>query len=396
MYRSRAAVVVTLFSACVLLAACGGGGDRSSGGSGGGQPVKIGLITVTDGPFADNGKRAQEGATYAVERINRSGGINGSRIELVVHDAHGDPAAMANIVRKLASDDKVLAVVGPVLSPECEVGCVLANQLHLPMISPGVGKPGVMDNARPYAFTLVQPDADNSAPAIAHVLEQQGAKTGAIIVDQSNATTKALGDFWTKTFEANGVRTVSTVTFTSGDSSFAAQVTKLAGDRPDVLGLAANPPDAARIALEIQRQGLEAQLLGTGILQSAGADFLKAGGSAVNGTKTAAQFDPDNPDPEARALITAYRTETGAAPTLNAAYAHDAVAILAEIIKSSGVENTASSLAADRDRIMKALPEVDDYVGMGGLTDLQPNGVTKRPTLVATVQDGKFVIERVS
>jgi len=373
------------------LAACGGSGGGSSGGSK--APIKLGLITVKDGAFADNGKQAEAGARYAVKKINDAGGIKGQRVELVEADTHGDPASMANIVRKMATEDKVLGIVGPVLSAECEVGCTLANTLKVPIVSPGAGKVGVVANARPYAFTLVQPDGENSAPAIKSIIAKQQIKTAAIIVDQKQAVTKALNDFWSATFQQNNVQVVKTVTFGTGDPSFAAQVTSLAGSKPDALGLAASPPDAARIALEIQRQGLKVQLLGTGILQSAGADFIKAGGSAVEGTKTAAQFDPADPDPTARKLIADYEKETGAKIALNGAYAFDAVNIFAQLIKTTGVQNKVSTLVEDRDKIMRGLPKIDDFVGMGGKTDIGEDGVTKRPSRVATVKNGQFVIE---
>lgn len=386
--NSRLAVLVLGVLAAVALASCGGGGSSSSGKA----VIKLGLITVKDGPFADNGKQAEAGAQYAVTKINDGGGVNGQKIELVEADTHGDPSSMANIVRKMATEDKVIGIVGPVLSAECRIGCPLANSLKVPMLSPGAGSPGVVANARPYAFTLVEPDGENSAPAIKSVIAQQGIKTAAIIVDQTQVVTKALFAFWKKTFGANQVQIVKTVTFAGGDPSFAAQVTALSGAHPQALGLAANPPDAARIALEIQRQGLKVQLLGTGILQSAGADFIKAGGTAVEGTKTAAQFDPNTSDPTAHKLLAQYAKDTGKQIGLNGAYAFDAVNIIAQIIKNSGVQNKSSTLASDRDKIMMGLPKVDNYDGMGGKTVIGNDGVTKRPSLVATVRNGQFVI----
>lgn len=386
---SRGALVAVGILLAGPLTACSGGGSTTSTNA----PIKLGFITVKEGNFADNGKQAEAGVNYAVKKINEAGGVKGQKIELVSADTHGDPSSMANIVRKMATEDKVLAIVGPVLSNECLVGCPLGNSLKVPLLSPGAGQPGVVANARPYAFTLVQPDGENSAPAIKSIIAKQDIKTAAIIVDQKLTVTKALGRFWNRTFQENNVQIVKTVTFGTGDPSFAAQVTSLAGARPDALGLAAAPPDAARIALEIQRQGLKTQLLGTGILQSAGADFIKAGGSAVEGTKAAAQFDPNNPDQTAHKLLAEYEKDTGSKIGLNGAYAFDAVNIIAQLIKTTGVQNKASTLVEDRDKIMRGLPKIDDYVGMGGTTDIGEDGVTKRPSQVATVRNGQFVIE---
>ena len=67
------------------------------------------------------------------------------------------------------------------------------------------------------------------------------------------------------------------VTFQSGDPSVAAQVSKLKALNPDAVVLAASPGDAAKIAIEIRRQGMKQQLLGSGAL--VGDEFLKSGGS---------------------------------------------------------------------------------------------------------------------
>ncbi|MGI8876897.1 MAG: ABC transporter substrate-binding protein [Egibacteraceae bacterium] len=363
-----------------------------------GESVKIGFITVTSGsPFAANGQRAQEGVRFAVEQINADGGIGGVPIELVEADTRGDVNAVANLVRRMATEDNVLAIMGPLLSGECAVGCPLANQLGVPVLTPGAAQPGLMEQARPYAFRLVQPDPANSAPAVAAIIEQEGISTAAIIVDEQEAIAKFMGEnFWPAVFEDNGVEVVETVTFTTGESSFAPQVTRLAAAQPDAVALAAGPADAARIALEIQSQGLETQLIGSGGLQSAGQDFVDAGGDAVEGAKTAAQFDPDDPDPQVQQLRESFLEESGNDEVaLNTAFAYDAVYILVDLIKRTGVTNDPAALVEDRDKIAEGLPTIHDWVGMGGLTSLGEDGEVVRPVLVATVQDGRFVIEQV-
>ena len=79
--------------------------------------------------------------------------------------------------------------------------------------------------------------------------------------------------------------------------------------------LAASPGDAAKIAIEIRRQGMKQQLLGSGAL--VGDEFLKSGGNAVEGAITAAQFWRENPDPKAHAYLAALEKRTGEPPVLH-------------------------------------------------------------------------------
>lgn len=388
----RPAALCALFAAALLwLTSCGANVGAESDPS----TIKIGFITVSTGPFADNGNRATQGVEYAVERINAEGGIDGARIELVRADTRGDISSLGSTVRQMITRDRVLAIVGPILSGECEVACALANDLKTPIISPGAGQPGILENARPYGFSLVQPDGENSGPAITEIIESEGINSAALIIDESQAVTQAQRPFWEQVFSENGVNLVSTQTITAGDASFAAQVTEIAGANPQAVALAAGPADAARIAQEIRRQNLDAQLLGMGALQSAGGDFIQAGGDAVEGTMTAAQFDPDNPDETARQLIDRYTRDTGEDITLNAAYGFDAINIIAQMIRDRDVSNESDSLEADRELIQQGINELEGYVGMGGDTTFGDDGVVKRPSQIATIENGQFVITQV-
>ncbi|GAC1325682.1 MAG: ABC transporter substrate-binding protein [Chloroflexota bacterium] len=363
-----------------------------------GPELRIGLITVTEGsPFASNGKRALEGARFAVQEINDAGGVGGVPLKLVETDTRGDVNTTTNLVRRLATEDKVVAIVGPLLSGECAAGCPLANELKVPLVSPGSAQAGLMEKARPYAFRTVMPDDANSYQSIQAIVKKQNIKTAAIIRDEKEAIAKFMGEtFWPKVFRENGVDVVENVTFTTGDSSYAAQVTKIKAANPGAVALAAGSGDAARIALELKRQNVKTQMLGSGGLQSSGEDFIKAGGDAVEGAMTAAQFDPANPDPAVQALIKNYQQKTGNQDvTLNAAFAYDAIYIMVDQIKRTGVTNDPNALANDRDRIKDGLPTLRNFNGMGGLTSLGADGEVRRPTMIATVKGGKFVIEQV-
>jgi branched-chain amino acid transport system substrate-binding protein len=363
-----------------------------------GPEIKLGLITVTEGsPFASNGKRALEGARFAVQEINDAGGVGGVPIKLIETDTRGDVNATTNLVRRLGTEDNALGIVGPLLSGECAAGCPLANELKVPLVSPGSAQAGLMEKARPYAFRTVMPDDANSYQSIQAIIKRQNIKTAAIIRDEKEAIAKFMGEtFWPKVFRENGVDIVENVTFTAGDASYAAQVTRIKAANPQAVALAAGSGDAARIALELKRQNVKTQMLGSGGLQSSGEDFIKAGGDAVEGAMTAAQFDPANPDPSVQALIKNYQAKTGNTDvTLNAAFTYDAIYIMADQIKRMGVTNDPANLAADRDKIKDGLAKLSNFNGMGGLTSLGPDGEVRRPTMIATVKGGQFVIEQV-
>jgi branched-chain amino acid transport system substrate-binding protein len=397
MTRSRAALRTALAAATVVLvvAATGCGGDDDNGGGSSSDPYKFGLLTSSAGPFASNAKVMQQGVEYAVKLINDGGGIDGAKIELVTTDLLNDPQNAATSVPELASKENVVAVIGPVDSAGCEIACALANKLKMPIVSPGAARPGVLGGARPYGFSVAQPDAANSTAVLKKIISQQQVKTAAIIYDGANATTKAQFDLFKNVFESSGVQVVKTATFTSGDASFAAQVTSIAGGRPDVLALAAGPDDAGRIAVEVKAQNLTTKLLGTGSLQSGGAAYVKAAGAAAEGTLAAAQYDPKSTTAPAKDLLEKAQQSTGLAEVpLNFAYAYDAVNMIVDIIKTKKLRGDSKSVAKTREAIKDGLTSSGGYNGMAGTTKFGQDGFSQRPELIARVDGGRFVIVR--
>lgn len=381
----------------VLAATSAGSAARAdSARSADGAPIRIGLLLSSEGPFANNSETAQRGAEYAVETINEAGGVNGQPIELVAADSIGQPEQLATIIPRMATEDNVLAIVGPVESASCDVSCPLALQFELPMVSPGAARPGVLEPGRPYAFSLAQPDAANSTPALEFILADREVAAAAIIYDEANATTSAQADLFRAAFAASGVELVDEVTYTTGDASFAAQITQLASSEPDVIALAAGPADAGRIAVEVDAQGVETQLLGTGSLQSDINGFLEAAGDAAEGTLSAAQYDPNSPDPVASELLAAGEAHLDADEVpLNFAYGHDAVNIIASIIEERELTGESSTLADDRIAIQEGLNELEEFVGMADRTVFGEDGFSLRPVLIAEIVDGAVVITEV-
>jgi len=83
------------------------------------RPYKIGTIQPLSGAGAAGGKTALVGVAMAVDRINKSGGINGRPIELVIADDESKPDVARRKAQKLVDDDKIDVQVGGFLSNIC-------------------------------------------------------------------------------------------------------------------------------------------------------------------------------------------------------------------------------------------------------------------------------------
>src|SRR5262245_35329653 len=83
------------------------------------KPYKIGTLQPLSGAGAAGGKTALVGVQMAVDRINKSGGINGRPIEIVVADDESKPDVGRRKTEKLVVEDNVDVHLGGFLSNIC-------------------------------------------------------------------------------------------------------------------------------------------------------------------------------------------------------------------------------------------------------------------------------------
>src|SRR5438309_1563826 len=93
------------------------------------KPYKIGVLQPLSGVAAAGGKTALVGTQVAAERINKSGGINGRPVELVIADYESKPDVGRRKAEKLVVEDKVDLAEGGYLSNVC-LACMPVFEEH--------------------------------------------------------------------------------------------------------------------------------------------------------------------------------------------------------------------------------------------------------------------------
>jgi branched-chain amino acid transport system substrate-binding protein len=93
------------------------------------KPYKIGTMQPLSGAAAAGGKTALVGVQMAVDRINKSGGVSGRPIELVVADYESKPDVGRRKAEKLAVEDQIDVQVGGFLSNVC-LACMPVWEEH--------------------------------------------------------------------------------------------------------------------------------------------------------------------------------------------------------------------------------------------------------------------------
>jgi len=93
------------------------------------KPYKIGVMQPLTGLAAAGGKTALVGSQLAAERMNKSGGINGRPVELVIADYESKPDIGRRKAEKLAVEDNVDVNEGGYLSNVC-LACMPVWEEH--------------------------------------------------------------------------------------------------------------------------------------------------------------------------------------------------------------------------------------------------------------------------
>ena len=93
------------------------------------EPVKIGAIFSVTGAASFLGEPEKNTVLMLKEQINKSGGINGRPVEIIIEDSKSDESAAVLAAKKLIERDKVIAIIGPSTTGESMAVIPIATEL---------------------------------------------------------------------------------------------------------------------------------------------------------------------------------------------------------------------------------------------------------------------------
>lgn len=353
-------LVVVMAVASLALAACGGNGEGPGGGEGSEEgPIRIGLLAdVTGDAAACCGLFHRAAAELALEQLNEDGGIDGRQVEFIFSDTQGDKAQSVTLYNRLASNDDVVAVIGPTRTDEVVALAPIANRGGLPFVSTGSRGPFPAEFGD-YAFRAAVSEEQMAEPFMEAALPLLDIGSMALIYASDDSAHAEGARFFKEAAEAHGVEVVSEETFTTGDTNYAAQITQIKNQAPEALLVAAQADDGGLIVAEAERQGLDAQLIGIGGMTS-GEWFEISGGKGV-GMVVASPFDPSISEGEIGQFVSAYEAAEGEAPNVDAAYGYTAASIVFE-----GVERAIEADNLTRDGVRDEIGNLSDFETVSG------------------------------
>jgi branched-chain amino acid transport system substrate-binding protein len=98
------------------------------------EPLKVGWLSSLTGPLSAASLAENQGVEFAAEEINKAGGINGQKIEIVTRDTAADPTKAVDFAKQLIFVDKVSVIIGPVNSGEALAAIPIIAKEGIPNI----------------------------------------------------------------------------------------------------------------------------------------------------------------------------------------------------------------------------------------------------------------------
>jgi branched-chain amino acid transport system substrate-binding protein len=364
------------------------------------EPIKIGVAFALQGVWSDWCKRNLIALDMAVEKINAAGGVNGMPLKTIRYDTASKPDEAARIVRKLATDDQVLAILGPFSSSECEVAFPVGNKIGVVMIAQASSKPGVAAANRPYAFRNKIDELRLAIPAVQKWKEAYHIKTVAIVHDAKDAVGRALGTMVLpgvcKKLGLQIVNEGNYVTFQTNDFDMRPQVTRLKGMTFDGLVFGGVYMDGVTFIKEARRQGLNQPMVaGNPIMHLL---FPRQGGKAADGVYTSSEFYYWMDKPSVKAFTKEYverAKKKGFDPPQPLQFdvnVYDTVFMLAQVMKEKGITNKPADLATDRTKIMEGLTALKGFQGLASKIEFNKAGDAVRDVYVVKAEGGRWVL----
>ena len=325
--------------------------------------ILIGQFGSLTGGEATFGQSTDKGIRLAVDAKNAAGGIKGKKIKLITLDNQGKPEEAAAVVKKLITQDKVIAILGEVASTRSLAAAPIAQNFKIPMVSPSSTNPKVTQ-VGDYIFRVCFIDPFQGSVMAKFTHDNLKLKKVAVLKDLKSDYSLGLAEFYITKFKELGGSIVAEQTFQTGDSDFKAQLTQIRSSAPDAIFIPAYYTEVGLIARQARQLGLKAVLLGGDGWDSP--KLFEIGQKAIEGGYFSNHYATESTNPATINFIKNFKTKYNETPDGLAAAGYDAAMVLIgameraselqpdkireELAKTTGFDGATGKITINKDR----------------------------------------------
>src|SRR5690348_4700072 len=292
--------------------------------------VKVGAVYPLSGNAASAGNYEKMAIELAAEVVNTGNaelakvlpfitatgglpGLKGAKVQVVVADNQGTPAAGANQTLRLITQEKVVGVVGAYQSGITETASAVAEKYGIPFVNPESVAANLTERGFKWFFR-VTPVAADFAHAYSQFLKEQkaaGKKVDSIAIihentEYGNSVSKVIADV----FKTEGLNVTQNISYSANSTDVQPQVLQLKEKNPDVAIFISYTSDAILYTKTMKEQNWKPAIL---IADDAGFNdpkYIKEMGSQVEGLISRTSFAAGKPGSVAAIFDALYKKKT--------------------------------------------------------------------------------------
>ncbi len=324
-------------------------------------------------------------AGWAVEDINKRGGVKGRKLEMITLDTQANPQLAINVVNRLVSVEKVPVFI-TAWSSVVKAVAPIANRNQVLELSIGANSPDIAQLGD-YVYTTF-PLADVDVAALAKFTYRELGKRRAAILYINHDTGTVARKVYERVFKAQGGQIVASEAYEPKATDFTGLILKVRAANPDMVHVHGLVADIPQVIAQMRQLGMN-QRVST---YSAGYNpkIVKQLGQAAEGLIVTSLAPGVEQNPKVGPYLERWMKTEGRKPNglPYTQYLYDApyvVAALYEYLLDNNLEPTGPNMR-------KALLGVGTFeLPLTGRLVINRDHTVNKPGNLLTVKNGEFV-----
>ncbi|MDR2825564.1 MAG: branched-chain amino acid ABC transporter substrate-binding protein [Deltaproteobacteria bacterium] len=349
--------------------------------------IKIGLMAPLTGAFASEGADMRRVVELLADEVNKAGGVNGSKVEIVVQDDGSDVRTSASAASRLSTSE-VSAVIGTYGSAVTEASQNIYNRNKILQVATGSTAIRLSEKGLKYFFRTCPRDDEQGLVAV-NTIHNLGYKNIAVLHDNSAYAVGLAEEIKNGLEKSAGTKLAAYEALQPNERDYNAILTRLRGTNPEAIFFTGYYPEAAMLLRQTREMGWNVPILGGDATNNA--DLLKIGGvKAVEGYRFISPPMPADLNSKAATdFILAYKTKHQALPSsIWSVIAGDAFKVIIEAMEKTG--------STDSDKLADYLrTKLGNFEGLTGTISFDAKGdrVGDLYRLYKVNDKGEFVLQ---
>jgi branched-chain amino acid transport system substrate-binding protein len=365
------------------------------------EPIHIAVVGPMD---LKNGEAMRNGVQLYVDQVNSNGGIDGRKITPLFYDDENDPAKAKMLAENIASDHKILFVIGHYYSSTSRVAGKIYKRQQVPVITASATAEDVIMDNKWYFRTI--PGNNIEASFVAHYIKTGLKKKSAGIIFSKDRYGRSLSESFIKVAAEIGLQVDQEWAWDNykpSDSQLEIiQNELIEGKVPDVLYCATHASEGVKLITTLKNSGLLDQHIDIMTSYALARSFFNklekypeeksSPGFYSNGIYFAAPFMKALGGERAYKLTSQYQKKYSEEPNIVSINYYDATKTALEAAKKSGIQGE-GYIHEDRKKLRNTLEGFYNaqtaVKGAGGLIWFNNKGGVTREYVIGTWQGKK-------